>query len=66
MPKLIYDITSILLIASVNTAIIAFLIYVFFFMISILIALVCIIVAPILLLGFALVLALIASKYLNF
>jgi hypothetical protein len=35
-------------------------------MISILIALVCIIVAPILLFGLALVLALIASKYLNF
>jgi len=30
MPKLIYDITSILLIASVNAGIIAFLIYVFF------------------------------------
>jgi hypothetical protein len=35
-------------------------------MISILLAISCIIVAPILLLGFALVLALIASKYLNF
>jgi hypothetical protein len=35
-------------------------------MISILLAIGCVIVAPILLLSFALVLALIASKYLNF